>query len=113
MYPPGCDALDVVDFLQRTKDLLESCVTNREELIIKRKSELAALKAKCERTARRTELAKQFAGHFFDERALIRATVMQALDSAIAHGDEEIADIALTMLGKEYGQDFFGMMNKI
>lgn len=112
-YPCRADPLEVIDILQRTKDLLEGYVTNREEIITKRKSEIAALQLKCEETARRTKLAKQFADHFFAERALIRTTVMQALDTAIAHGDEAIADIALTMLGKEYGKDFFGIMNKI
>lgn len=113
MYPQRrTDPLEVIDILQRTKNLLEGYVTDREAVMTRRRQEIAALEIKCAEKARRTELTKQFADYFFAERALIRATVMQALDTAIENGDEAIADIALAMLGKEYGQDFFGMMKK-
>ena len=38
---------------------------------------------------------------------------MKALDVSINLGDDSVASIALSILGKEYDKDFFGMMNKI
>lgn len=38
---------------------------------------------------------------------------MAALDVAIAQGDADIATISMTMIGNEYSQDFFGMMNDL
>ena len=113
MYPQTQNKIDFIDLMQQTKNFLEHYISNREAVITQREREIANLKQKCEETARRTELLKQFSDQFFEERQKVRQISIEALDQAIEYGDEEIAAIALSILGKEYSKDFFGMINKI
>lgn len=113
MLPRNYSDEQMIDFFQRAANILENYVTNREETLTRREKNIAAFQARCTELELRGDLLKKFADNFFSERQKIRGIAMKALDSAINLGDDKIAEIALTMLGKEYAKDFFGMMNKV
>ena len=113
MYAPRQTELDALDALQRAKNFLEHYLTNREAAIIGRERQIAQLRARCEEGALRLEQMKKFSSDFFANRRRINSLAMTALDRAIALGDENVAAVALAIIGDERSKDFFGMMNRI
>ena len=113
MLPRKYSEEDTIDFLQRAGNMLENYLTDREAVLTRREKNIAALQARCAELELRDEILSQFSDKFFAERQKIRGVAMKALDSAINLGDDKIAEIALSILGKEYSKDFFGMMNKV
>ena len=96
--------LDAIDLLQRTKNVLENYLRQRE---------IALLEARCHEGALRLENLQKFSADFFENRKRANSLAMTALDKAIELGDERIAQIALAIIDGEYSKDFFGMMNRI
>ena len=111
MYPSVIDEKSAIDVIRVAGEILVSY--NREKRITKYEKNIADLKEKCELIAQRTDLLKQFSSQFFEERKKIRTIAMAALDVAIAQGNADIAAISMAMIGNEYSQDFFGMMNDL
>ena len=111
MYPSVIDEKSAIDVIRVVGEILVSY--NREKSITKHEKNIAELKEKCELIARRTDLLKQFSSQFFEERKKIRSIAMSALDIAISQGNADIAAISMSMIGNEYSQDFFGMMNNL
>lgn len=99
--------------LDLIENFLENYLSDREATITARKRELARLQARCQEKALRLEKLQKFSDDFFENRKRLNSLALTALDKAIALGDENIAEIALTIINKEYSKDFFGMMNKI
>ena len=111
MYSIIKDEQSGLQFLQAVRVFFDSYNHDREITQIEQK--IADLKAGCEEMERRTELLKQFSNDFFEERKKISSIAMFTLDKAIKLGNSNVAEIALSIIGKEYSRDFFGMMNKI
>ena len=107
------EELDAIDTLELAKNFLEHYLSNREAAITGRKRQIAALQARCEETALRLKRVQKFSEDFFANRTRITALAMTALDRAIDLGDENVAKIALAIIGDEYSKNFFGMMNKL
>ena len=105
--------LDAIDLLQRTKNVLENYLSDREATITRRQREIALLEARCHEGALRLENLQKFSADFFENRKRANSLAMTALDKAIELGDERIAQIALAIIDGEYSKDFFGMMNRI
>ena len=112
MYPSRQQELDAIDLLQRTKNFLENYLSNREATITGKEQQIAQLQARCHESALRLERLQKFSDQFFETRQRINSLAMTALDKAIALGDENVVDIALTIIDNEYSKDFFGMMNR-
>ena len=93
--------------------MLRRYIENRDAKETQHEQTMADLKLRCEDLEKRTELLKQFSSHFFEERKAVREISLTALDKAIEFGDDQIAGIALAILGNEYKRDFFGLMNRI
>lgn len=111
MYPIQPEA-DLIDLLQRLKNFLENYLNDREATIRGKEKEIAVLQARCHESALRLENLQKVSNQFFENRKKVTALAMTALDRAISQGDENVADIALAIIDKEYSEDFFGMMNK-
>lgn len=105
--------LDMIDFLQRSKNVLENYLSDREATITRRQRELALLEARCHEGVLRLNKVQKFSADFLANRKRIAALANTALDKAIALGDDNVAAIALAIDEAEYAKDFFGMMNKI
>ena len=113
MLPRNYSEVDIIDIFQRVNNLFENYLSNREEVQTKRAKKIAELQARVDELEKRADLLEKFSKNFFEERKKIRAIAMKALDVSINLGDDSVASIALSILGKEYDKDFFGMMNKI
>lgn len=112
MFPRNYSEEDAIDFLQRANNLLENYLNDREAVLTRKEKNLAVLQARVAELELRGELLNRFSEKFFKEREKVREIAMKALDNAIILGDDKIAQIALSILDKEYAKDFFGMMNK-
>lgn len=112
MYPTQ-NEIDLIDFLQRTKNIFENYLTDREKIITQREKEIAILQVRHEEILKRAELLKKFSTNFFKQRSEVQKLAMTALDIAIENGDEKIATFALDLVGDEFSKDFFTATNKI
>ena len=112
MYPSRRE-LDAIDLFQRTRNFLEHYLNDRTATITAKEREIAQLQMRCHELNLRLEKVEKFSRDFFENRKRVIALAMTALDRAIDLGDENVADIALTIIDDEHSKDFFGMMNRI
>lgn len=74
--------------------------------LIKLEKYIAQKKIENSEIRERRIISEQRIKNFIERRNQIQDTALQALDFAMERGDVQIAEIAVKMLQREFGQDF-------
>lgn len=74
--------------------------------LVKLERYIAQKKIENREIKKRIIISEQHINNFIERRKQIQDTALQALNYAMERGDIQIAEIAMQMLQREFGQDF-------